>query len=74
MVLRKGSRPNETRYEYESTTRKVVEICAEHGISEGILRDCVRRWGWTPRWSGPVPREGPPPMAVPLIASQPTRA
>jgi hypothetical protein len=23
------------RYEYESTTRKVVEICAEHGISEG---------------------------------------
>ena len=56
------------RYEYECTDRKVVEICAEHRISNGTLRDRVRRWGWTRRWSGPVPREGPPPMAVPLIA------
>ena len=52
------------RYEYESTDRKVFEICAEHGISENTLRDRVRRWGWTPRWSGPVPRDGPPPMVV----------
>jgi len=58
------------RYEYECTDRKVVEICAEHGISAGTLRDRVRRWGWTRRWSGPVPREGPPPMAVPMIAFQ----
>ena len=58
------------RYEYECTSRKVVEICAEHGISDGTLRDRVRRWGWTRRWSGPVPREGPPPMAVPMIAFQ----
>ena len=56
------------RYEYECTDRKVVEICAEHGISDGTLRDRVRRWGWTRRWSGPVPREGPPPMAIPMIA------
>jgi hypothetical protein len=58
------------RYEYECTNLKVVEICAEHGISAGTLRDRVRRWGWTRRWSGPVPREGPPPMAVPMIAFQ----
>ena len=55
------------RYDYECTTRKVVEICAEHGISDGTLRDRVRRWGWKRRWSGPVPREGPPPMAVSII-------
>jgi hypothetical protein len=55
------------RYEYESTHRKVFEICAEHGISAGTLRDRVRRWGWKRRWSGPVPRQGPPPMAVSII-------
>ena len=58
------------RYEYESTDRKVVEICAEHGISDGTLRDRVRRWGWKRRWSGPVPREGPPPIAVSIIEVQ----
>ena len=57
------------RYEYESTDRKVVEICAEHGISAGTLRDRVRRWGWTRRWS-PVPREGPPPMVVTIVKVQ----
>ena len=56
------------RYEYECTNCKVVEICAEHGISAGTLRDRVRRWGWKRRWSGPLPREGPPLMAVPMIA------
>ena len=60
------------RYEYESTSRKVVEICAEHGISDGTLRDRVRRWGWKRRWSGPVPREGPPPIEVTIIAVQAT--
>ena len=52
------------RYEYESTTRKVVEICAEHGISDGTLRDRVRRWGWKRRSAGRVAREGPPPKVV----------
>ena len=58
------------RYEYESTNRKVVDICAEHGISAGTLRDRVRRWGWTPRWSGPLPREGPPPIVVSIVKVQ----
>ncbi len=58
------------RYQYESTTRKVVEICAEHGISDGTLRDRVRRWGWKRRWSGPVPREGPPPMVVSIVTAR----
>ena len=54
------------RHDYESTDRKVFEICAEHGISESTLRDRMRRWGWTRRASGPVPREGPP-KVVPII-------
>ena len=58
------------RYEYECTDRKVADICAEHRISDGTLRDRVRRWGWKRRSSGPVPRQGPPPLAVPLIALQ----
>ena len=52
------------RYEYESTNHTVFDICAEHGISESTLRDRVRRWGWTRRWSGPVQREGPPPVVT----------
>lgn len=59
------------RYEYESTGRTVADICAERSISDGTLRDRVRRWGWKRRSSGPVPREGPPPMAVSIIQSQP---
>ena len=54
------------RYEYESTDRKLFDICAERGMSEGTLRDRVRRWGWKRR-RGPVPREGPAPMVVPII-------
>jgi hypothetical protein len=55
------------RYDYECTNRKLFDICAEHGISERTLHDRVRRWGWKRRSSGPVPREGPPPMVVPII-------
>jgi hypothetical protein len=58
------------RYEYEHSNRKVFDICAERGISESTLRDRVRRWGWTRRWSGPVQREGPPPMVVTIIGPQ----
>ena len=58
------------RYEYESTDRKVADICAERGISDGTLRDRVRRWGWKPRWAGPVPREGPPPEVLTLTPSE----
>ena len=51
------------RYEYERTTRPVEDICAEHGISSGTLRDRMRRWQWTRR-RPPIPRDGPPPIAV----------
>ena len=54
------------RYEYESTDRKLFDICAERGMSEGTLRDRMRRWSWKRR-RGPVPREGPAPMVVPII-------
>jgi len=49
------------RYEYEHTDRPVEDICAEHGISSGTLRDRMRRWRWTRR-RPPIPREGPPPV------------
>ncbi len=52
------------RYDYEHTNRPVEDICAEHGISSGTLRDRVRRWRWTRR-RVPIPREGPPAMAAP---------
>jgi len=58
------------RYDYESTNRKLFDICAEHGISERTLHDRVRRWGWKRRSSGLVPREGPPPMAVSIVEVQ----
>jgi hypothetical protein len=48
------------RYEYEHTDRPVGDICVEHGISPGTLRDRMRRWGWTRR-RAPIPYEGPPP-------------
>src|SRR3954468_7518656 len=46
------------RHDYEDTERLVADICAEHGISSGTLRDRVRRWGWTRRRL-PIPSEGP---------------
>jgi hypothetical protein len=53
------------RNDYEHSDRHVEDICAEHGISSGTLRDRVRRWGWTRR-RAPIPREGPPPTPAPL--------
>ena len=50
------------RYDYEHTERPIEDICAEHGISSGTLRDRMRRWGWTRR-RPPIPRQGPPPLA-----------
>ena len=49
------------RYDYEHTERPIEDICAEHGISSGTLRDRMRRWGWTRR-RPPIPRQGPPPL------------
>ena len=51
------------RYDYEHTGRPVEDICAEHGISSGTLRDRVRRWRWNRR-RAPIPREGPPAVAA----------
>ena len=51
------------RYAYEHTARPVEDICAEHGISSGTLRDRMRRWRWTRR-RPPISRDGPPPIAV----------
>jgi hypothetical protein len=58
------------RYEYEHTAQPVEAICAAHSISSGTLRDRMRRWGWTRRRT-PIPRDGPPALAVPLIDLQP---
>ena len=52
------------RHDYERTDQPVEDICAEHGISAGTLRDRMRRWGWTRR-RPPIPREGPPAPAAP---------
>jgi transposase-like protein len=51
------------RYDYEHTDRPVADICAEHGISSGTLRDRMRRWHWRRRRK-PIPREGPPACLV----------
>jgi transposase-like protein len=59
------------RYDYEHTDRPVADICAEHGISSGTLRDRVRRWRWRRR-RAPIPREGPPAFLVVEQASAPT--
>jgi hypothetical protein len=53
------------RRDYEHSTRPIPDICAEHGISTGTLRDRVRRWGWARRWL-PIPAEGPPPLPPPV--------
>jgi hypothetical protein len=55
------------RYAYEHTDTPVEDICLAHGISSGTLRDRVRRWGWTRR-RPPIPREGPPAVAVAAYA------
>ena len=52
------------RNDYEHTDRPVDDICAEHGISSGTLRDRMRRWGWTRR-RPPIPPDGPPPAPPP---------
>jgi hypothetical protein len=57
-------------YEYENTDRPVEDICAEHGISSGTLRDRIRRWNLLRR-RRPIPRERPPAVAVPLIEYRP---
>jgi transposase-like protein len=56
------------RADYERTDRPIDDICAEHGISSGTLRDRVRRWNWTRRRQ-PIPFDGPPPLpfAPPLL-------
>jgi hypothetical protein len=59
------------RSDYEHTDRPVEDICFEHGISAGTLRDRVRRWGWTRRRE-PIPLDGPPALPPPLdIAAAP---
>jgi hypothetical protein len=60
------------RYDYEHTERAIADICAEHNISSGTLRDRMRRWGWTRR-RAPIPRDGPPPVA-PTLPSPSDRA
>lgn len=50
------------RRDYEHSDKLIHEICAEHGISTGTLRDRMRRWGWTRR-RPPIPSEGPPPVS-----------
>jgi hypothetical protein len=52
------------RHDYEHTDRPIGDICDEHGISSGTLRDRMRRWGWTRRRS-PIPFEGPPAATQP---------
>jgi hypothetical protein len=62
------------RYDYEHTDRAVEDICAEHGMSSGTLRDRMRRWGWTRRRT-PIPREGPPPvLPIPRAPTSQTSA
>ena len=39
------------RTDYEHSERPIEDICAEHGISSGTLRDRMRRWRWTRRRS-----------------------
>jgi len=53
------------RFDYEHSERPIAEICAEHGISSGTLRDRMRRWGWARR-RPPIPREGPPALPAPV--------
>ena len=56
----------QVRYEYECTERPIPDICAEHAMSSGTLRDRVRRWNWKRRRE-PISREGPPPPPAPRV-------
>src|SRR3954463_7191631 len=58
------------RHDYEPPERAIQDICAEHGISSGTLRDRVRRWHWTRR-RAPIAAKGPPPAAAPPIEYAP---
>jgi hypothetical protein len=60
------------RADYEHTDRPIEDICAEHGISSGTLRDRMRRWNWTRRRQ-PIPLDGPPPLPAPPVVQAPTR-
>ena len=51
------------RYAYEDTDQPIGDICVEHGISSGTLRDRMRRWRWKRR-RPPIPQAGPPPVAA----------
>jgi transposase-like protein len=55
------------RADYEHTERPIEDICADHGVSSGTLRDRVRRWRWTRRRQ-PIPLDGPPPLPLPPVA------
>ena len=59
------------RHDYEHSERPIADICAEHRISDGTLRDRMRRWNWTRR-RPPIPREGPPAVAMRLEHPTPT--
>ena len=56
------------RHDYEHTDRPIGDICDEHGISSGTLRDRVRRWGWARRRL-PIPFEVRRPSPAPRIDS-----
>jgi len=58
------------RAAYEHTNQPIADICAEHGISTGTLRDRVRRWRWTQR-RRPVPQQGPPAVEAPQAFASP---
>ncbi len=61
----------QVRHDYEYTDRPVEDICAEHGISSGTLRNRMRRWSWTRR-RPPIPLLGPPPApALPVATAAP---
>jgi hypothetical protein len=61
------------RYDYEHTDRPVEDICAEHRISSGTLRDRMRRWNWRRRRAA-IAREGPPAFLIVEHASAPSGA
>lgn len=65
----------QVRHAYEHTDKPVDDICADHGISPGTLRDRMRRWNWTRRRQ-PIAAEGPPHVlpiepALPLVGAPP---
>jgi len=61
------------RYAYEDTDQPVGDICVEHGISSGTLRDRMRRWHWKRR-RPPIPHAGPPSSVAAMQQHHPTPA